>query len=105
MPPHGLPDALRARCDARIVYGPLGSSGRGGPVARDAVKPICKGCKRAQERADKPHRHLTRLPAEITQTVKFRRKAIPLYLCAFCDGPALKLAQETSAARSKKSNP
>lgn len=54
--------------------------------------PDCSCCKLEQEKAHKKPRKLERLPLEITQNKTFRRKGLPLMLCAVCDQQAMEAA-------------
>lgn len=46
----------------------------------------CQGCKKDREKRGENPRLLYRMPGEITRHQLFRRKTLPLLLCAHCDG-------------------
>lgn len=75
--------ALVVKCAVRAVYAPPTSLGRDTRAAWVVViamadTPTCSLCKNTQ---------LDRLPSEVTQDRMFKRKGIPVQLCAVCDGP------------------
>lgn len=65
-----------------------------------ASQDTCSSCRRDREDAGKLPRTLSRLPLEVTQDSTFKRKGVPIRLCAFCDGDALEDALRLHHLRS-----
>jgi hypothetical protein len=68
-------------------------------MTKNSNTPDCKGCKKARQRENRSPRKLVKLPIEVTQHIRFRAKSRPLYLCEFCDGPALERAMTLHKSR------
>ncbi len=67
------------------------------PVAQ--IANVCSCCKKEREEEHKMPRSLTRLPSEVTQDKLFKRKGLPVRVCAFCDGDVLGSALAQHDAR------
>src|SRR3954467_15907587 len=67
------------------------------------VVPACSVCKTDREKGFKPPRQLQRLPSEVTMDNVFKRKALAVQLCEFCDGDAIQGAMKAHESRTSQS--
>src|SRR3954464_15971780 len=90
-----------------VKYGALFVAGRPPDsivhILVEWVVPACSVCKTDREKGFKPPRQLQRLPSEATMNDVFKRKALAVQLCEFCDGDAIQGAMKAHASRTSQS--
>lgn len=67
------------------------------------VMPTCNGCRKERENAGKVCRQLIRLPIEVTTDKVFKRQALAVQLCGYCDGDAVEEAIKAHDSRTSPS--